>query len=98
MADKSGKVTHYRVSREWAAEGKRNGEFILRMKPEEKRYATLGELLQGACKELKLRSPISASSIPGSVQSRWLATKEARYDDRSVRVQEVFLAAPTAVC
>ena len=70
VAEKSGKVTHYRVSHEWS------GEYVLRMKPDERRYATLSALLKGACDELGLTQPICSSGTPSIVLALSLSALE----------------------
>ena len=62
-----GKVIHYRVSRDWENSA---GEYILRLRIADKRYATLTELLAGARKELHLETPIAGSPLPRDIRAR----------------------------
>ena len=60
VAERNGKITHYRVSRDWS---KPRADYILRMKPEDRTYASLAALLEGARKELRLRIPLGGSKL-----------------------------------
>lgn len=63
VAEKNEKITHYRVSREW----ERGGEFVLRMRPSDRRYENLAALLVGAQEALHLKSPICGSLLRADV-------------------------------
>ena len=63
MAEKGNKVMHYRVSHD-------GGEYVLRMKPVDRRYGTLSGVLIGAASLLGLEEAICDSTLHSAVAKR----------------------------